>query len=359
MLSTSTGRWGRDFRISASTSRPVRPGIVMSSTTTSHSFSQTLVMASCAVPASPNTARLNSSAKICFKPWRTTAWWCAIRIFMGNGVARRRMRPRDLDGDHGALAGFTLEADLAAEQRGALTHPDQPDGSRVVDLRGGDAAAVVFDDEEHAPLLLAGADDHPGGTGVPHDVGERLLEDAEEGRVQVGIERGIVPQRAGHVALDAGAALEFVGLPFERGDEPQIIENAGAQLRRDPAHRLDGGVNVPGHGLDLVVERPLADGLPAREPREVQFQAGERLAEFVMHLAGDAGALLLAHILQIDGEGAQLLVGFAQAFLRAFPLGALAGLAQRAVHRRHELRKPGLEHVVRGAALEGFDRPPP
>src|SRR5882757_2698504 len=143
MLSTSTGSRGRDFRISPSTSRPLRPGIVMSSTTTSHSFSQTLAMASCAVPASPNVARLNSSAKICFKPWRTTAWSSAIRIFMGNDAPKRWMRPGDFDGDRGAFVGRALEGDFAAEQGGAFAHSHQPDGPRVVDLRGRDAAAVV------------------------------------------------------------------------------------------------------------------------------------------------------------------------------------------------------------------------
>ena len=50
-------------------------------------------------------------------------------------------------------------------------------------------------------------------------------------------------------------------------------------------------------------------------------------------------------------------MGFSQPALRALPLIAFAGLAQGAVHGRHQLRKPGFQHIIRRAALEGLDGP--
>ena len=51
-----------------------------------------------------------------------------------------------------------------------------------------------------------------------------------------------------------------------------------------------------------------------------------------MHLAGNARAFLLANVLQIDGQRAQLLVRLAQLLLCPPPLRALPGFPQGPVH---------------------------
>jgi len=60
------------------------------------------------------------------------------------------------------------------------------------------------------------------------------------------------------------------------------------------------------------------------------------LAEFIVNLARDAGAFLFANVLQINREGAQLLVGFAQLLLRATAFVAFLGLSQRTMDGWHE-----------------------
>ena len=49
-----------------------------------------------------------------------------------------------------------------------------------------------------------------------------------------------------------------------------------------------------------------------RQPRDVEFATGQRLAQFVMDFARNARPLLLAHVLKINGQRTQLFVRFAQ-----------------------------------------------
>ena len=49
-----------------------------------------------------------------------------------------------------------------------------------------------------------------------------------------------------------------------------------------------------------------------RQPRGFQFATGQGLPKFVVDFARDAGPLLLADVLKINGQRAELLVGLAQ-----------------------------------------------
>src|SRR6266478_2439928 len=107
MLRTSTGSLGLDRLISRNTSKPLLPGMVMSSTTTSHLSFQTRLRASWALRASANSARRSSSARIWRKPLRTTAWSSTRRIFMA-----------DLGGDGGWGIGSDYDGALALRADG-------------------------------------------------------------------------------------------------------------------------------------------------------------------------------------------------------------------------------------------------
>src|SRR5262249_2604266 len=153
-------------------------------------------------------------------PCLTTAWSSAIRIFM-EGRGRMAAHQWYLYGDKGSPAGFAADFEFPAQQRRPLLHAEEADGAPVLDLAGHDAAAVVPDGEhQHAPLP-GGVDVDPRGVGVAHDVGQRLLEDPEERGVEVRVQHRVL-ERARHVALDARAALELVGLPLEGGDQPEV-----------------------------------------------------------------------------------------------------------------------------------------
>src|SRR5215831_1619791 len=181
MLSTRTGTRGLDFLISRSTSRPLRPGIVMSSTTTSQCSFQTRSSASWALRASPKMARLNSSARICFSPRRTTAWSSVNRIFMVNRGRIRRVRYRHGDAHSCAFAAAqAADFENSAQQRRAFTHAQQPHRFGIGDFLPRNTAPIVFHIQSNAAVGLFQMDADLGSAGMTDHVGERFLEYAEK-----------------------------------------------------------------------------------------------------------------------------------------------------------------------------------
>src|SRR5687767_14431933 len=201
MLSTSTGNLGLAFLISFSTSRPLRPGIVISSTTTSHSCFQMESSTSCPLRASPKADFLNSSASICFKPCRTMAWSSAIRIFMFALIRLYPSRQRNPHRHRGSLARHTRDLQLPLQQSRALAHAQHADRPRVVQFRLGYAAPVVPHLEHQRVFLLPQLHFHPPCLGVPNDVRQGLLENPEKRRVQILVQDRLLHVRTHH-ALD-------------------------------------------------------------------------------------------------------------------------------------------------------------
>src|SRR5438445_6174409 len=179
MLRTSTGSLGRDFLISRNTSRPLRPGIVMSSTATSQGSFQTRLRASCAFRASPKVARLNSSARICFNPWRTTAWSSAKRILMilllfppgvADGNGNRDLR---------TPAAWRRDLEVTTQQSGSFAHSEQTHRARAGLFGIGNSPAVISYLQENLAVGFFQIHGHSRRAGVADDVGQRLLEDTE------------------------------------------------------------------------------------------------------------------------------------------------------------------------------------
>src|SRR5260221_3127033 len=236
MLKTSTGSLGRSRFTSCSISSPLRPGIVISSTSTSQCSFAIRISASVALRAWPNTAFLKWSARINFNPCRTTAWSSAKRIFIRFQFVLPGMPARAGNAHaHGrALARLPAQPHFSAEQRGPLAHADQADRFGVENLRFGNAAPIVLDlqnkmfDRFNQPHL------DPGGSGVADDVGERFLKNAEEGRVQVLIQDRIAHRHV-DAALDAGLPLEFIRLALHRRRQPGPVEKTRPSFRGDSA----------------------------------------------------------------------------------------------------------------------------
>ena len=74
-----------------------------------------------------------------------------------------------------------------------------------------------------------------------------------------------------------------------------------------------------------------------------------------MDFAGDAGALLLPHVLEMRVQRPQLFVGISQLFLRALAFAPFLGFAQRPLHRRHQAGEMGLQHVIGSALFQHLD----
>ena len=174
------------------------------------------------------------------------------------------------------------------------------------------------------------------GARMPGDVGQHLLKDAEHrdgqapfGRQHVGRDMHLEV----HLPLIAAGQLELLGLPLQRGPQALMIEDAGAQVRDDAAHRLDGRVHQPAHALAFA-HHGLAlcrVAHAAGQPVEVHLQRHQQRAQLVVDLAGDALALGLAHGLQVVGQLAQLGGAAGHALLQLVMAGAQQrlGLAAR------------------------------
>src|SRR5260221_8665136 len=252
MLKTSTGSFGRSRLTSRKVSSPLRPGIVMSRTITSQFSFETRFNASVALRASPNCARLKWSARISFKPCRTTAWSSVTRSFMRVQFVLPVLfsRSRNPHAHGRALAGFAAKTHLAAEQRGAFAHPEQADGFCVLDLIFGNAAPVVLHFQNE--IVAGSREPHldAGGVGVADDVGERLLKNAEERRVQILVGNGFADGRF-DAAPDSRLPLKFIRLPLDRREQTGAVDQSRAQLRFDPPAGLDDFVHPVGHHLRL------------------------------------------------------------------------------------------------------------
>src|SRR5437660_715017 len=153
-----------------------------------------------------------------------------------------------------AYAGLTAPTHLSPEQGRPLADADQTDRFGIVNLRFGDAPAIVFDFQHQPAVFLSHPDIDFGRIGVADDVGKSLLENTEESRIEI-----LVPQRILNrgldAALDAGLALELAGLPFDGRQQAGRIQYARAQFRRDAADGVHGLVDARSHGLCLFVQR--------------------------------------------------------------------------------------------------------
>src|SRR6185503_9937396 len=91
--------------------------------------------------------------------------------------------------------------------------------------------------------------------------------------------------------------------PGHGGDQPEIVEDAGPELRGDAADLRE---DLVGHGAErahLVLERS-AD--LAGEAGQLELERGDGLAQLIVDLSRDAGALLLARVLDARRQAAQL-----------------------------------------------------
>ena len=149
------------------------------------------------------------------------------------------------------------------------------------------------------------------GLGVALDVGDRLLGDAPqlpllEDRQPAGL---LGPQLAGQAA----ALLHPVEEGLERGGEALRLGDVGAQVVEGVADLAD---DAPDVGAEVVERRRVvaAAGAVLDDAVELEGEVGERLADAVVQVAGDAGALLVgadgAEAAEpagvVDGQGGRL-----------------------------------------------------
>lgn len=116
---------------------------------------------------------------------------------------------------------------IAAQQPRPFSHVQQPHGFRVGNLGLGDSAPVISHLQTNSILRLFQIYSDVCRACVTDYVCERLLEDAEKGRVQIGL-KGRNVRVGPDLAFDTSAGLELVCLPFESRAQAQMIQNSGA-----------------------------------------------------------------------------------------------------------------------------------
>ena len=102
--------------------------------------------------------------------------------------------------------------------------------------------------EQQVFRFAAQAHVNPRGLGVPRDVGQRLLQDAEHSGSALLIPLQLLDV-AGELRLDAGARLELLQLPFDGRLQAEVLQELRAHLRDDLPHCAHALVHV---GLDKV-----------------------------------------------------------------------------------------------------------
>src|SRR2546430_92694 len=131
--------------------------------------------------------------------------------------------------------------------------------------------------------------------------------------------------------LSPRPARASAGAPSRSSPAP-AGRRATRRRPRGPRVRACRSSRASGRSRFLFQKWPGSARQLPRHPGEIELQARQGLAEFVMYLARHPGALLFAHVLQVGVERPQLLVGVAQIFLGALAFAALLRLANRPLH---------------------------
>src|SRR5262249_23033271 len=151
--------------------------------------------------------------------------------------------------------------------------------------------AIVLDDATEDFAAALQPDRSVPREGVASDVGERLLNDPVDRRLDHGIETAA--RRAQNAQGDAAASGETLGQKLEGRNETQIVEDRGTQLVREPSQALLDVVEVR---LGLSNAQAAAAREFARDLVEGQMDGRRDLSGLVVELMRDALGLLLAGV---------------------------------------------------------------
>src|SRR5689334_20535684 len=119
-------------------------------------------------------------------------------------------------------------------------------------------------------------------------VGQYLLQDTKNRRRLFAIQFDLIAG-VGPVTLESGASLKLFYLPFNRGDEPEIIQHSRTQFRSDSSYGGDDCFNRGRHRANALVQRTIGGGSQQRvDSFKVPLQTSQRTAEFIVNLTRDA-----------------------------------------------------------------------
>jgi tRNA A37 threonylcarbamoyltransferase TsaD len=147
--------------------------------------------------------------------------------------------------------------------------------------------------------LLHHLNPHAAREGVPGAVVQSLLHHAIDAGLQ--LFRQIVGHALGvHCDGHAGAFGDLARLPLQGGHQAQIVQHGGTQQQRHVAHHVDAALGELADGLHVAAQFGVA-GRDGSQIAQFHQQRAQRLADFVVQLAGDGAALLLLRLHQARG----------------------------------------------------------
>src|SRR6185369_5431313 len=152
-------------------SRPLRPGMEMSSMTTPQLRSRTCSKTSLPLAASPSTQMSSVSASICFRPWRMMVWSSANNTSIFCIVILLVFVKWHCCLNQSACARCGDYGEASMQNLYPFAHPDQTDAGMAL-FRQPKAATVVADGEDPALVGQPKIDFHLAGLGVAGDVGQ-------------------------------------------------------------------------------------------------------------------------------------------------------------------------------------------
>ena len=264
----------------------------------------------------------------------------------GRGLGRRggvpwrgvglRCLGRHPGGEHAAVAGRRLDAQLAARELRALAHPGDAEvaaARELLELVGHlEAGAVVGDRQHGAAAEPAQPHRHSARAGVALDVAQRLAQDPLELALGHGMQLAdlLDRQRHPHAARRApGPRLRLKG-----GRQRQLLARVGAQPDDDLARLARRLAGVLGQLARLDRRRRRVALDVAREPERREAHAGDGLGQRVVHVARQPRAL---------GLRGELGLGLGLAVEQAAQPRARRR-DQRVQRRQHEARRPVVAH---------------
>ncbi|HEU5259424.1 MAG TPA: hypothetical protein VFU28_25735 [Vicinamibacterales bacterium] len=92
---------------------------------------------------------------------------------------------------------------------------------------------------------------------------------------------------------------------FDGAAKIAVVETWRTQARGNAAHHRDAQIDLPDGRLEPIdnISGRLEFAQPPDGGYEIQLDAGEQLAQLVVQLACDPGALFFTHLLETLGQG--------------------------------------------------------
>ena len=205
--------------------------------------------------------------------------------------------------DGGALAGDGFEEEEASEEFGPFANAEEAEVSVVLGfghaLRG-EGAAIVADLEMQGAVLLHEGKPGAGGGRVFLDVLQGFLGQAEKVSEIFAVEEVDRVGIDADVEGDAGALAEAIGLFFQRGGEPEVVEECGAKVAREGTDVLQGAFKLVAEVEQFLAE-PGGNFFVLGQSDAVRG-GGEDLGDIVVEFATDGLLLPFACLDQALGQ---------------------------------------------------------